>query len=249
MAHDPPPPPTVESARTVPAFDFRWIPAEERRFEFAPGLEAGQTAAPMASNPPARRLVLASASPARLRLLVGAGFAPEVIVSGIEEDGFEAPDLPGLVTALAEAKAAAVAARPGAAGAVIVACDSLLDVDGVAHGKPVDEAEARARLRRLRGRSAILRTGHCVIDTLTGRRATGAAATEVVFARFTDAELDAYLATGEPLHVAGAFTLDGRSAPFVDRIIGDHGNVIGLSLPLFRTLLAEIGLTVMDLWA
>ena len=119
----------------------------------------------------------------------------------------------------------------------------------MAHGKPVDEAEARARLRRLRGRSAILRTGHCVIDTLTGRRATGAAATEVVFARFTDAELDAYLATGEPLHVAGAFTLDGRSAPFVDRIIGDHGNVIGLSLPLFRTLLAEIGLTVMDLWA
>ena len=167
----------------------------------------------------------------------------------IHPDGFEAPDLPGLGTALAEAKAAAVAARPEAAGAVIVACDSLLDVDGVAHGKPVDEAEARARLRRLRGRSAILRTGHCVIDTLTGRRATGAAATEVVFARFTDAELDAYLATGEPLHVAGAFTLDGRSAPFVDRIIGDHGNVIGLSLPLFRTLLAEIGLTVMDLWA
>ena len=193
--------------------------------------------------------MLASASPARLRLLVGAGFAPEVVVSGIEEEGFEAPDLPGLVTALAEAKAEAVAARPDSAGAVVVACDSLLDVDGEANGKPDGEAEARARLRQLRGRSAILRTGHCVIDTATGRRATGAAATEVVFARFTDAELDAYLATGEPLHVAGAFTLDGRSAPFVDRIVGDHGNVIGLSLPLFRTLLAEVGLTVMDLWA
>ena len=196
-----------------------------------------------------RRLVLASASPARLRLLVGAGFAPEVIVSGVEEDGFEAPDLPALVTALAEAKADAVAAQPEAAGAVVVACDSLLDVDGEDHGKPADEAEARARLRRLRGRSAILRTGHCVIDTATGRRASGAAATEVVFARFTDDELEAYLKTGEPLHVAGAFTLDGRSGPFIDRIIGDHGNVIGLSLPLFRTLLADVGLTVVDLWS
>ena len=193
--------------------------------------------------------MLASASPARLRLLVGAGFTPEVIVSGIEEEGFEASDLPELVTALAEAKAEAVAARPESAGAVVVACDSLLDVDGEAHGKPAGEAEARARLQRLRGRSAILRTGHCVIDTATGRRAGGAAATEVVFARFTDAELDAYLATAEPLHVAGVFTLDGRSAPFLERIIGDHGNVIGLSLPLFRTLLAQIGLTVMDLWS
>jgi septum formation protein len=198
---------------------------------------------------PARRLILASASPARRRLLVAAGFDPEVIVSGVDEKGFEAADLPGLVLALAAAKAEAVAGRPEAAGAVIVGCDSLLDVDGVPHGKPADEAEARARLQRLRGRSAVLRTGHCLIDTATGRRAAGAAATELVFGRFTDAELDAYLATGEPLHVAGAFTLDGRSGPFVERIIGDHGNVIGLSLPLFRTLLADISLTVMDLWS
>ena len=85
--------------------------------------------------------------------------------------------------------------------------------------------------------------------TATGRRTTGDAATEVVFGNFSDTELDAYLATGEPLHVAGAFTLDGRSAPFIDRVIGDHGNVIGLSLPLFRQLLTDVGLTVMDLWA
>jgi septum formation protein len=182
-------------------------------------------------------------------LLTGAGFAPEVVVSGVDEQGFEASDLPGLVTALAEAKADAVAGRSDVAGAVVIGCDSLLDVDGEAHGKPEDEAEARARLQRLRGRSAILRTGLCVIDTATGRRASSAAATEVVFCSFRDDELDAYVATGEPLHVAGAFTLDGRSAPFVERIIGDHGNVIGLSLPLFRTLLAEIGLTVMDLWS
>jgi septum formation protein len=197
---------------------------------------------------PTRRLVLASASPARRRLLVEAGFDPDVVVSGVDEDAVTAPSLPELVVVLAEGKAGAVAGRPDVAGAVVVACDSLLDVDGVVHGKPASVDEARARLQALRGRSAILRTGHCVIDTKTDRRASAAAATEVRFGDYDDDELEAYLRTGEALAVAGSFTLDGRSAPFVDGIVGDHGNVIGLSLPLFRLLLRRLDLSVMDLW-
>lgn len=195
-----------------------------------------------------RRLVLASASPARLRLLTEAGFAPEVVVSGVDEDAVSAPTLPELVEALAVAKATVVAGRPEAAGAVVVGCDSLLDVEGEVHGKPSSVEEARARLQRLRGRSAVLRTGHCVIDTASGRWSSGVASTEVRFGRYRDDELEAYLATGEALQVAGSFTLDGRSAPFLDGIVGDHGNVIGLSLPLFRRLLGDLDLTVMDLW-
>lgn len=196
-----------------------------------------------------RRLVLASASPARRRLLVEAGFAPEVVVSGIDEEAVLAPSLEELVVALAAEKAGAVAALPEVDGAVVVGCDSLLDVDGEVHGKPASVDHARLRLHRLRGRSAVLHTGHCVIDTATGRRSADVASTEVRFGTFTDAELEAYLATGEALEVAGSFTLDGRSAPFLDGIVGDHGNVIGLSLPLFRRLLADLDLTVMDLWA
>jgi septum formation protein len=194
-----------------------------------------------------RTLVLASGSPARLRLLRDAGFDPTVAVSGVDEDQVTAPDTATLVKKLAELKAEAVADLDG--DAVVVGCDSLLEFDGSAHGKPESADEARAWLRSMRGRSGTLFTGHCVIDEPTGRRVTDVAGTAVRFGVTTDAELDAYLATGEALGVAGAFTLDGRSAPFIDGVDGDPGNVIGLSLPLFRSMLSRLDIAITDLWA
>ncbi|WP_320780361.1 nucleoside triphosphate pyrophosphatase [Streptomyces sp. CRN 30] len=196
-----------------------------------------------------RRLVLASQSPARLGLLRQAGLAPEVIVSGVDEDAVTAPTPAELALALAEAKASVVAARPETAGALVVGCDSVLDLDGRALGKPADAEEATARWKAMRGRSGTLQTGHCVWDTATGRHVSATASTVVRFGEPSDAEIAAYVASGEPLHVAGAFTLDGRSAPFIDSIEGDHGNVIGLSLPLLRRLLADLGVGITELWA
>ncbi|MDQ0844690.1 septum formation protein [Streptomyces sp. V1I6] len=205
---------------------------------------------PMTTPSPHRpRLVLASASPARLNLLRQAGLAPDVIVSGVDEDALTAPTPAELALVLAEAKAAAVAARPEAARALLIGCDSVLELDGEALGKPADAEEATARWKAMRGRTGVLQTGHCVIDTVTGRRASATASTTVRFGEPTDAEIAAYVASGEPLYVAGAFTLDGRSAPFIDGIEGDPGNVIGLSLPLLRRLLAELGVSITDLWA
>ncbi|MGA5005066.1 Maf family protein [Streptomyces koyangensis] len=195
-----------------------------------------------------RRVVLASASPARLGLLRQAGLVPEVIVSGVDEDALTADSPGALALVLAEAKAAAVAARPEAAGSVLIGCDSVLDLDGVALGKPADAEDATARWKAMRGRDGVLRTGHCVIDTASGRRASATASTTVRFGEPSDEEIAAYVASGEPLHVAGAFTLDGRSAPFIDGIDGDPGNVIGLSLPLLRRLLAELDLAITDFW-
>jgi septum formation protein len=195
-----------------------------------------------------RILILASASPARLRLLRDAGFAPEVAVSGIDESVFD--DLPVVdrVAALAAAKADAVVASRAEADALVIGCDSLFELDGVAYGKPSGAAEAIDRIRSMRGRSGCLHTGHCVVDTATGARAVATASTTVHFAAMSDAEIDAYVATGEPLAVAGSFTLDGRAAVFVEGIDGDPSNVIGLSLPLFRRLLAELGVEVTSLW-
>ncbi|MEW2519597.1 Maf family protein [Actinacidiphila alni] len=196
-----------------------------------------------------RTLVLASASPARLGLLKQAGLDPRVVVSGVDEDAITAATPAELARVLAEAKAAAVAAGGMLdGGELVIGCDSVLELDGQALGKPADAAEAVARWQAMRGRSGVLQTGHCVIDTANGRRVSRTASTTVRFGTPDDAEIAAYVASGEPLYVAGAFTLDGRSAPFVEGIEGDPGNVIGLSLPLLRALLAELDVRITDLW-
>jgi septum formation protein len=190
-------------------------------------------------------LILASASPARLRVLRDAGFDPEVVVSGVSEDIGEVATARAVVL-LAERKGAAVAGQ--CPGALVLACDSLLDLDGSALGKPASPEEATDMWRRLSGNRGVLHTGHCLIDTRTDRQVSRLASTVVRFGTPTTQEIAAYVASGEPLAVAGAFTIDGRAGPFVDGIEGDPSNVLGLSLPLFRLMLDEFGVSVTDLW-
>lgn len=213
---------------------------------------------------PALHLVLASASSARRATLRSAGIEPTVIVSDVDEDAavaeaeqrlgsLEPADIPLL---LARAKCEAVAAQlseTSGATAIVLGCDSVLELDGEVHGKPADAAEATARWRRMRGRSGTLHTGHWLRDERGSERGgtsgtLGATASTLVrFADLSDAEIDAYVATGEPLNVAGAFTVDGVGGAFVTGIDGDHHNVVGLSLPLLRELLGEIGIGWFDL--
>lgn len=196
---------------------------------------------------PSPVLVLASASPARLRLLRSAGFDPLVVVSGVDESTV-AGSASEVVQQLAAMKAAAVAAQFAGRHMLVIGCDSLLQLDGVAVGKPADAGEAVARWQAMRGRAGTLVTGHCLIDTATSRRAEGVQATTVRFGTPTDDEIKAYVASGEPLEVAGAFTIDGRGAAFIDGIDGDAGNVIGLSVPMLRTLLGRLDTQIVDLW-
>lgn len=195
-----------------------------------------------------RRLILASASPARRFLLESAGLRPEVVVSHVAEDGTEHLDPSGAVAVLARRKARAVAGRPGSAGALVVACDSLLEFEGQAWGKPASPEEVVSRWRRLRGRRGLLHTGHFLIDNETGRDADETDTSEVRFGTPADEEIEAYAATAEALQVAGPFTLEGRSAPWIESIEGNYGTITGVSLPVVRRLLERVGVRLIDLW-
>lgn len=206
------------------------------------------SATPLPTLRPVGRLVLASQSPARLATLRSAGVRPEVVVSGVDESGVQADSPADLAAVLAELKASAVATTLGdlGTGTVVVGCDSVLELDGEAYGKPSDPETARQRWRAMRGRSGVLHTGHHLCTA--GAVRTAVASTTVSFADLTDDEIDAYVATGEPLQVAGAFTLDGLGGAFVTGIEGDPHNVVGISLPLLRTMLADLGFAWTSLW-
>ncbi|HEX6054525.1 MAG TPA: nucleoside triphosphate pyrophosphatase [Intrasporangium sp.] len=213
---------------------------------------------PLSPLPPDRPvpLVLGSASPARLKTLRAAGVEPTVVVSEVDEDLVvaEALDRYGplgavdIALVLARAKAEDVASR-NESPALVLGCDSVLQLDGEVLGKPADPADAVARWRRMRGRTGLLHTGHWLVDDRDSGGATigAVASTTVHFARVSDEEIEAYVATGEPLQVAGAFTIDGLGGPFVAGIEGDHHNVVGLSLPLLRDLLADAGIGWFDI--
>jgi len=200
-----------------------------------------------------RRLVLASASPARRFLLESAGLRPEIEVSHAPED--DAAHLPPreAVEVLAERKARKVEQRLGSArtpeAPLIVGCDSLLEMDGESWGKAASPEQAASRWRRMRGRTGSLHTGHALVDAATGEVVTETDTALVHFGRPTDAEIGAYARSAEALQVAGPFTLEGRSAPWVDSIEGNYGTITGLSLPVLRRLLGRLGIGIVDLWS
>jgi septum formation protein len=195
-------------------------------------------------------LVLASQSPARLATLRRAGVEPTVIVSGVDEDQLSGLTPADLALELSTLKAGAVLGHPDVPpGALVLGCDSVLELDGEALGKPHTAEIAVERWQAMRGRSADLISGHTLIEADTGRRERAFARTTVHFADLSDAEIAAYVATGEPLEVAGAFTVDGFGGAFVTGIEGDFHNVVGVSLPLVRELALQLGHPWPTLWS
>ena len=202
------------------------------------------------------RLVLASTSPARLATLRAAGVEPLTISPGVDEDAVVAAaghlEPAEMVELLARAKAEAVAESHGSTiDGLILGGDSAFVIDEIIHGKPHLPEVARERWLRQRGRTGVLYSGHWLIDHRGGENHGGVGIVthaEVTFADVTDAEIDAYIATGEPLHVAGAFTIDSLGGPFIESIVGDPHTVVGLSLPALRNLVRSFGIDWTDLW-
>ncbi|MCC3282415.1 Maf family nucleotide pyrophosphatase [Arthrobacter sp. zg-Y324] len=203
-------------------------------------------------------LILASASPARTNLLDNAGIAHRVLVSDVDEDAVTAryglTDPHDTALLLARAKAEAVASLPEADGALVLGCDSVFEFDGEAHGKPWEPEIARERIRRMSGNVGVLHTGHWLVDCRdTDEDGSGAtlgavSSAEVHFAKLLDDEIEAYIATGEPLAVAGSFTIDSLGGAFIEKVVGDPHAVVGLSVSTLRHLLASAGVGVTSLW-
>jgi len=210
------------------------------------------------------RLILASQSPARTKLLAEAGILHTVLVSDVDEDAVQArygvTDPHDTALLLARAKAEAVAALPEADGALVLGCDSVFEFDGEAHGKPYTAGVARERMLRMSGNSGVLHTGHWLVDCRDtapddGTAAPGSGATlgavasaEVHFMDMDPEEIDAYIATGEPLHCAGSFTIDGLGGAFIRKVDGDPHAVVGLSVSTLRGLLAQANVSITELW-
>jgi septum formation protein len=188
------------------------------------------------------RIVLASQSTSRRRLLEDAGLKPTIVVSHVDEETefFNAMNPKDMVIALAIAKAHTVREMVDYP-AIIIGCDSTFDVDGASFGKPGTADVARERAKKISGRSGILHTGHCIIDTEKGVEIADRVSTKVTFSEMSDLEIEDYIASGEPLHVAGGFTLDGFGSPFIPVIEGDYTNVVGISMPFLRSAMAQLG--------
>jgi septum formation protein len=188
------------------------------------------------------RIVLASQSTSRRRLLEDAGLKPTIIVSNVDEetDFFHAMAPVDMVIALAISKAHTVREMIDYP-AIIIGCDSTFDVDGVSFGKPGTPEVAIERAQKISGRTGLLHTGHCIIDTEQGIEIADRVTTKVTFSEMTEEEIADYVASGEPLHVAGGFTLDGFGSPFIPIIEGDYTNVVGVSMPFLRSAMKQLG--------